>query len=430
MISAIIAILISLAVGGAAYYVTGRSNSSIEVSRREFLIGSAISIAVLLIVGPVVEHLILSNKTKYYEYYNGYETAAVQQPIVCERDGSCRYTYSCDPYEVAHTTTDSKGNTSTYYTTEYHDCPYVTVEYNPIVQTTLGDYVMGSHYAVNPTEWRGGSGTGGIPIGPPAIWTAADNRIKAGHNGGVTKVASYKNLLLASDKTLLDQYSADIATYRSKGMLPDHTRNYTDSIYNQYMADKFSEVGLKTDVAAWNESLLRLNGYFGMQLQGDVHLVAVNAKQVKDRDSYSQALFAYWKSPQYFKKYAFPKNGIGIIVGVQDNKVVWARATGGLPVGNEALFLDIQNNLVGVDFTPDALIGLPLQKTGALYAQLWGAHKFDRPHEADYQYLASDTYVSGWNRFWIIFTTTLLSTGMWAAFLYADDRIRSNYGGY
>lgn len=409
--------------GAGAYFVTGKTNGPIEVSKREFIIGSVISIAVLLITGPLVEHMILDNKTTYYEYYNGYETSAIETPIVCDRDGNCEHSYSCDPYEVYHYTKNGG-----YYTTEYHQCPYVKVEYQYTVNTTLKDYRIGDQFVKDRTAWRSGEGVpADLPNGPPQQWLIAKASIDNHRNDGVTEVKPYKNLLLASDRTILDQYSADIANYQKSKLLPPHTVNYSDSIYNQYMADKFTAIDLKTDTKAWNESLLRLNGYFGMQLQGDVHMVAIDASKVNNPDNYSQALFAYWKSPQSFGKYAFPKNGIGIAIGVTNNKVVWARATGGLPVGNEALLLDIQNNLVGVNFTPSTLIGLPLQKTGALYSQLWGVHKFNRPHEADYAYLASDTYVNGWNRFWIIFVTTILSAGMWIAFLNIDDRTRSYY---
>lgn len=441
MPSALLAIIISLAIGGVAYYLTHKIDGPITVSLRELIIGSAISIVVLLIVGPVTEKLILDGKTTYHEYFNGYETEAVEQIIPCDRDGSCNYTYDCDVYyvPVTHTYSDGDGHSHTYVTMEarYHDCPYVRSEAKYIVDSTLDNYQIGGNFSKDRTAWRAGIGVpADVPAGPPLQWVQARDRIAAHRNGGVTRKHNYKNLLLASDKTLLDQYSADIDYYSKAGLLPDHTRNYKDPIYNYYMADKFAAVGLNTDLAAWNESLLRLNGFLGAQLQGDVHMVAINASKAKDKDRYAQALFAYWKG-HHFKKDAFPKNAIGVVVGVTDNKVVWARATGGLPVGNEALLLDIQNNLVGVPFEPDALIGLPLQKTGALYSQLWGVHKFDRPcmeciqeHRDGYVYLKSDVYVSGWQRFWIVFVATLCSAGMWFAFLNVDDRVKKYYGGY
>jgi hypothetical protein len=438
MESALIAIIISLLVGSGAYFLTSKTSGPIKVSKREFIIGSAISILILLIVGPLTEHLILSNKTKYYEYFNGYETAATEQAVPCERDGNCEFSYDCDVYYVTETyyTYDEDGNAHahTRIVAKYHDCPYLKTEYRYTVTSTLDDYRIGSSFAKDRSPWRAGEGVpGNIPNGPPQLWLEAKARIDAHRNGGVTKTHAYKNFLLASDKTILDQYSGDIQYYTKNSMLPDHTLNYKDPIYNQYMADKFSVVDLKVDNKAWNESLSRLNGYLGEQLQGDVHMVAVNTDKVKDKERYSQALFAYWKG-HHFEKYAFPKNAIGVVVGIKDGKVEWSRATGGLPVGNEALFTDIQNNLVGIAFEPDALIGLPLAKTGALYSQLYGPHKFVRPcmecieeKRDGYQYLSSDIYISGSQRFWIIFITTILSIGMWTAFLYIDDRVDFSY---
>lgn len=433
MTSTLIAIFISLLMGGVAYVVTNSNipTGTIKVSKRELLIGSAISIVVLLIAGPLLEKLILDNKTTFYEYYNGYQTTAIENTIVCTRDGDCNDTYSCDPYVVAHYYTDSKGNTHVYYTTEYHQCPYLKVEYSYTIASTLGDYQIGGQYVKNRSPWRAGVAVPeSIPTGPPAQWLQAKNDIAAGKNEGVTKIAPYQNLFLASDKTLLDQYSDDIAAYTKEGLMPVHTRNYRDPIYDYYDADKFIDVDVgmsSAQKASWEQYLMRLNGYFGKQLQGDIHMAVVSAGRISNPDDYSQAVFAHWKSVPAFGKYALPKNSVAIVLGVQNGQVAWARATGGLPVGNEALFLDIQNNLKGVSFTPDGVIGLPLKKTGALYRQLYGPDKFSRPHNASYEYLKPDTIVTGWERFWIVFVACILSGIMWAVFLVVDDSWHGTY---
>lgn len=437
MPSAVITIVISLAVGSLLYYFTHKTNSAVMVSKRELIIGSIISIIVLSIAGPLIERAIVNNKTTYYEYYNGYETAAIDTPIVCERDGQCSYTYRCDPYWTTetYTTVDSEGNTHTRTrpVRKYHSCPYVKIEHQYSVVTTLGTYdISGNFSDKSRQEWRNGSGFGDIPIGPPQIWVEAYNRVKSGNNGGVTKIHAYKNLLLASDKTILDTYSADIDNYKAKELLPDHTSNYDKPIYNYYLADKFSTAKVTTDNGSWNTYLSRLNGYFGKELQGDVHIAAIDASKVLSADNYSQALFAYWKSP-HFKKYALPKNSIGIVVGVSGNTIQWARATGGLPVGNEALFNDIKNNLVDQKFDPAIVIGTK-NKPGILFKTLWGEHKFVRPcmecieeKKNGYDYLKSDIYVSGWQRFWIVFVATLLSGTMWAVFLFFDDKLSGRW---
>ena len=190
----------------------------------------------------------------------------------------------------------------------------------------------------------------------------------------------------------------------------------------------------------WNVYLNRLNGYLGKQLQGDVHMVTVNSSDVKDKDRYSQAMFAYWKGHD-LGKYALPKNSIAIVVGIKDGKIEWSRATGGLPVGNEGLFTDIKNNLVGVEFNVDKIIGIPngdgnnfKAGDGILAKTLWGEHKFKRPcmecieEQSDgYNYLKSDIYVTGWQKFWIVFGSTIFSIAVWVGFLYADDKVRGYY---
>lgn len=436
MASALIAIVISLLIGGIAYYITRQLNGEYKISTREFLIGAAASTMVLIIAAPLTEKIIIDNKTRYYEYFNGYETAALQQAIACERDGDCDYTYSCDPYivMVPYTTTDSEGNshTSMRAETRYHSCPYLKTEYKYTVQTTLGDYPTSDRFSdKNRERWRNDEEIpNSIPQGPPEVWLQVKARLDADKPGGVTRLHAYKNFLLASDKTILDAYSADIQTYKDKKLLPPHTTNFDNPIYGMYLADKFQALKVPADTKAWNESLARMNGYLGKELEGDVHLAAVPADGVGNMDRYAQSLFAYWKSDD-FKKYALPKNSIGVVVGVKDSKIEWARATGGLPVGNEGLFIDIRNNLRDVPFTPDAVIGFKGKAEGVLTKTLWGEHKFKRPcmecieEKVDgYQYLKSDIYITGWQRFWIIFIATILSASMWAIFLYVDDSYR------
>jgi hypothetical protein len=437
MTSALIAILISAGIGGAAYYITSKLNGPYKVSSREFLIGTLASTMVLLIAAPLTEKLILDEKTRYHEYFNGYEVAADQQTIPCERDGNCVYTYNCDPYLTTetYTTYDDEGDPHTHsrVVKKYHDCPYLKTEFKYTIVTTLGDFPIGDRFAdSSKAGFRDEPIPASIPVGPPQQWLEVKARLAAGMPGGVTKVHDYKNFLLASDRTILDAYSADIETYLDKKLLPPHTTNYQNPIYGIYLADKFQLVKVPGDAKAWNESLMRLNGTLGKELQGDVHVAAVPADGVGDKDRYAQSLFAYWKSDA-FGKDAFPKNAVGVVVGVKDGSIAWARATGGLPVGNEGLFTDIRNNLVGVKFEPAALIGVPHKAEGALTKTLWGQNKYKRPcmecveEKVDgYQYLKSDIYITGWQRFWIVFIGSLLSAGMWAIFLYADDSYRAS----
>lgn len=439
MKSALIAILISLIVGGSLWYLTYRFDFGLKISTREFIIGSVSSALFLIIMAPLIEHLIIKDRMTYREYFNGVETQAVDQNIICERDGDCAYTYACDYYvetEIYYTY-DEDGNSESHtrLVTKHHDCPYLKIEHAYYVDTTLGRYSIGSRYSDSGRQrWGDKEVPAHVPIGPPDFWAAAKKRIDDGRPGGVTKTHSYKNFLLASDATILKSYSDEIEDYLAKGLLPPHTTNYEDPIYDYYLADKFHSVHLVVDAKQWNEALMRVNGYLGAELQGDLHMVAVDADTVIDRDGYSQALFAYWKGSA-FKKNAFPKNAIGLVVGVKNGKVAWSRATTGLPTGNEALLQDLQKNLTGVAFTPEFLLGDPKNEKGVVATQLWGPNKFVRScmecvqeRTDGYAYLKPDIVITGAERFWIIFWGVFLSCALWVFLLYADDSFRSRYG--
>ncbi len=441
MVTALIAILISIAIGSAAYYVTRQLKTELQISLRELILGTIISVTVLLLFSPLTERLIINNRTKYYEFWNGYETAAIDSQTKCERDGQCTYTYNCDAYWATETyyTYDEDGNSESHtrIVRKYHKCPHVQVEHRYSIQTTLGTTKIDGTYADQDRKpWRNGeSDVHAVPLGAPEFWKQAKARIEAGRNGGVTEVHTYKNFLLASDQTILKSYSDDVEYYKSKNLLPDHTRNYKDPIYLYYLADKFRPVQLAVNTVEWNEYLNRLNGYLGKELQGDVHMVAVNAETIDSRDRYSQSVFAYWKSDAFGKR-ALSKNTIGIVVGVESGIVKWARATSGMPVGNEALLLDIQNQLVDNEFNPDKVIGIPRGTgkqfspgDGTLAQVLWGKNKFVRPcmecieeNQDGYRYLRVDISISGSQRFWIIFFGTIISIVIWSIFLYVDDR--------
>lgn len=334
----------------------------------------------------VGEGLARGNLSTYSEFWNGYEKAAKSSVTKCGRDGSCRHTYQCDPYTVTetHSTTDSKGNTS-YYTTEetrYHSCPEATEEIHYWIETTLGDFnVDSAAFSANPIAWRSNHGlSGNVQRGEPVLWGQARDRLARNDPGPVTKRMNYKNYILASQNSLLKKYSGAIETYQKQLPAP------AGPIRDLYQADKVSFIGYQPrDPGEWQFSLARLNAAAGMDLQGDVHMVIVDSAM--NPEEYSGALAAYWQS-KAFGREALSKNGIGVVIGAKDEKVVWARAFTGMPQGNEGLMQDIQSGLVGANLNPDEVIGKPVGKigdsveithgTGHLESVLWGPNKFLR----------------------------------------------------
>jgi len=361
------------------------------------IVGSVI--AVILSVGIILAgwSIFKADKLSFNEYWNGYEKEAIFQVQQCSRDSGCAFTYACDPYQVAHTTTstDSKGNvtTSTYYTTEYHSCPYVTQEWLFSIDTTLGDYFIARTISDHPQEYRAGNGIPNVARGVPNFWNAAKIRIDAGRPGPVTKRMKYDNYLLASDKTILNQYSDKIKELLDAKLLPKVTSNIKD----HYYADKVYFVGYQPeDRGLWEDYLSYLNAGFGTELQGDVHLVITQNASIQP-DSYITALKAYWSNPAVFDDDAISKNSVIIALGAKDGKVAWARAITGMPLGNELMLHEIQSKLVGVPMTPNDVIGYVASEfytkdgktkarsvaaDGGLYRILWGldnpASKFKR----------------------------------------------------
>lgn len=162
------------------------------------------------IAGPltwaVSTHIMKADEETYQEFWGGFEVAANSSTQRCERDGRCVNEYRCDPYEYTWTTTstDSKGNVKieTHRETRYHDCPYSAEETSYSVKTTVGNSHVGTY--MTGEEYRWGTGIpGGRVTEPPALWTAAKNRIDSGNPGPAFKQNAYRNLIHASESTIL-----------------------------------------------------------------------------------------------------------------------------------------------------------------------------------------------------------------------------------
>jgi len=140
-------------------------------------------------------------------------------------------------------------------------------------------------------------------------------------------------------------------------LLPD----VANSVHEFYYADKVYFVGYEPiDKKFWQTTLMYLNAALGTELQGDLHIVIVqNAKISAEKDAYITALKAYWSDPKVFGDDTVSKNPIIVVVGTEDGQTVsWARATTGMPLGNEYMLNQIQNKLPGTALTPEALIGI------------------------------------------------------------------------
>lgn len=433
---------LSTVIAGGAYYF-------IKIDKLYIIAGILISFLITSLLVSVSWNFIKADKLSFNEYWNGYELEAIHQIQPCHRDGACAYEYNCDPYQQIHTrtVTDSNGNvsTETYFTTEYHRCPFVTEEWLFSINTSLGKYPIARNFPENPQGWRFG-----VPIlnnvskGYPDFWIQAKNRIDAGKPGPVTKRMPYDNYLLASDKTILNQYNDKIQELLNQKLLPELTSN----VYNFYYANKvhFVGVGLQNK-DQWQTQLAYLNSGFGTELQGDVHLVIIRGEAVQP-DQYIAALKAYWTNPAIFADNAISKNTVIIALGTsQDNTTVsWARAITGMPLGNEYMLHEIQNKLPTISLTPETVIGTvtsefyrdgekikarSIKSDGALYTILWGINnpesKFKRismsgnnenDNGSGFGYLANEVEPSDVQKFIITLVTLVIVITIWGVILW------------
>ncbi len=374
---ALSAVLIVGLIGLGVKKILEIKNSDSRITWREFGIGMMIS--------PVVTGLVVwggwamarNGQLTFTEYWNGWETAAVKENTQCTKNGSCRWNYDCEPYIVmvayeCNCSTDDKGHTScsTCYRpeTRYHSCPYVSREYHFYVDSTLGRYDIAtnvfpdnpeSNRWTNTYDYRRSIPAGVVSragTGEPPFWVAVRNRIYLNQPGPVTARRDYLNFILASEHTLMKEFSGDISDYKNRKVLPELTRN----VQNLYHANKVYFVGTSPhDPNKWQDALEYLNAELGVQLQGDLHLVIIKNDFVSSNpDRYTLALKAYWQDKETFGKDALSKNAIVVLVGTADgSSVSWSRAFTGMPLGNERLIVVMRDGLKGSPLTYESLIG-------------------------------------------------------------------------
>lgn len=461
MFSVILISVLSAAVAGLLikfyfdrFYNPNQYYSAPSITWTEFTIGMlVIALIITPVVGKIGWNLAKQSNLTFNEYWNGWEKQVVTNVKTCTRDGPCSYEYDCDPYLVSYSCNcDNKGNCDTCWRTEYHSCPYVNRETNYVVQTTLGDFVIAyNRFPENPqaNRWRSGVS---VPqyvidragVGAPPFWLAVKARIDSGKPGPVTKRAEYDNYILASDRTILKQYSSAIEEYRKANLLPP----VQSGVYDFYYADKVQFVGYKpANPKEWQKALCYLNAAFGSELKGDLHLIIVQNETVNNNpDKYILALKAYWQNREIFKRDTISKNSVIVVIGTTNGVTVeWMKATTGMPLGNEEMIVAIRNTK-GIPLTPESVIGEVKGKfdfktkagvigehgNGALEKIFWGLDKpqikFKRVAMtgksgagSGFLYLSNEIDITGWQRFWIIFVIFVLTLGVWATAAFAAN---------
>ena len=436
--------LLVFAIGLVAKFVLDKRQSELRISLTEFGIAGAVMLAIVIPATSMIgTKLAYDNAVTFNEFWGGYETQAVWIKTECYRDGPCIREYDCDPYQVyvvdRAAYTDDKGvyhPEQGHWETRYHDCPYTTEEWTFVIKTTLGEYTIASHnLPTNPDShrWRPGKRVPDhFPSGIPIRWQQCKDRLDRNQPGPVTARKDYENYVLASQNTILKQFSGDIESYKKAGLLP----RLNGSVHDFYYADRVYFVG-KQPAGDWQRTANYFAGAFGIDLQGDLHVVIVDANVISNPDNYAGALAAYWQGPE-FQKDAFSKNGLLVVLGTKDGVTVdWARAATGMPKGNEGLLLDIKNKLPGTALTPEAIFGPPMgslyqdqgktkvrihHSAGALDKVLWGDNKFQRIRMREYQYLSSEIEPTSGQKNLIIFFSVLFGCIAWGICIFAGPQ--------
>lgn len=373
---ALVVILLSAGVGYLAKVLLDNHyfGTNHEITWTEYWLTLLVICLVLVPLTSFVGYrLAVKSLLTYNEYWNGSEQQAWSQRVECTRDGPCKWEYDCDPYIVSYTCgCNDKGVCSTCTRTEYHACPYCAFEEHYFVDTTLGTYTFAKHRLPedpHANRWQP-QRRKQLPerviqaagVGAPQLWSEVLERLSRRDNGPVTQVNEYDNYILASDETILKQYSAEVDRYKAEGLLPLPT----SGVHNFYLQDKVHFINMSVpDAAEWQDALGRLNARLGALAQGDLHLVVIHSQAIEQPRSYANALKAYWQSKEH-KPDSFAKNGIAIILGVNFGKVQWAEGFTGMPEGNTKLALAVREKLPSMEFDRQVLLGrltphLPLE---------------------------------------------------------------------
>ncbi len=371
----ILFVVVVIGVAGTLGLAWAKQQGKIQPRLAAIVAPTVLAIGIGYFSGPIALNIAQTGAVAgYQQSLNGTVLSVADQSYQCYRDGPCVHTYDCDSYQVlVHAAyTDSNNNYhAAVYDTDYHQCPVATWEFKYTITAKAYHaytFTLVDHgFARNPKPWCCAQEVDGdssipssVPRGVPAQWLKAKRDKAAGNSDAVTVHDSYANYILANEATIFRKYSDDIGMLRKRHLLPPPP---LAPIYDNYLSRKVYFVGLHPSApvqGAWQSVVAHLNADLGTNLQGDMHVVAVNANVLQGVISpfnYARAIQADWLND--YGKEAVAKNAIILVVGVNPltNTIAWAQADTGMPNGNEAMLQTLHDQLPGVAFTPNALFG-------------------------------------------------------------------------
>jgi hypothetical protein len=428
-------VMVIVIIGTTFHFVSIWRKWEIQLTWLEFGVGlGAFCVAGLWVIIWLFDLAAVQSLVTYHENWSGYEKHANFTITKCDRDGWCHNCYDCDPYTVQVSYecggTVGTGKNARYVSKtcwrdeiRYHSCPYTTEEWTFDVDTTLGNVPMASHWL--PTDpdkhrWRWYESVPSyLPSGIPQPWQQVADRLKAGHPGPVVFRHDYPNYILAADYTILKHNAVYVQKYKQLDLLPA----LNSAISGYYTGNRVYFVGTHPD-GDWVTASNYFNAALGMEKQGDLYLIIVDAAKITDPDSYTSSIVAYWQSA-VFARDTLSKNAVVVVLGTDDNKTVkWSRGATGMPSGNDVMLIDLRQDLVGKPLDPKVIFGEPSgtvypdgdtlkvkvnHTNGILEQVLWGKNGFHRISMREYQYLKHEIKPTSSQLVWLYLIVAVLS---------------------
>lgn len=375
---------------GIVYMVRRKPHRFFENLRLDQISAFGTVIVVFLttvVVFNVGTQISINNALWYFEWWNGEETEVSVHTVTCHpgRAGdnpetgksNCTHSYRTGQtywYKEKYTEscTDVNGKAATCKRTRDVEAdiyaPQAHHEHRYTITDSFDDVYTFRNTYVNPDDgYNGRPIPDNIPSGQPADWLNAKHHLAIKDPRSTTKLVRYKNYILAGATNAFREFSGDVDHYKQQNLLPPHTQNIMDNpLYGptKRLASKMTFVGdvKPSDESEWQQKLMKFNTALGMELEGDLHIVAIDANKISSDESrrYKNALLAYWQSEEFGRR-AFAKNGIVVILGVDKGKVVWAESDTAMSLGNGAMNESIMSAVREQQppFTPAAILGYP-----------------------------------------------------------------------
>lgn len=214
------------------------------------------------------------------EIINGQVTSKERKKV------SCEHSYNCNCHQVSHTSTDSNGNSSTYYTTECDTCYEHSYDVDWLVYSNLDkqNSLWSSTTTIERLSERG--------LEEPPRWT----KVKIGEP--FSKTHRYVDYIKSVPESLFNHSELEFKQFA--GRIPA----YPENIYDYYKIDRVLSIGVPLlDIRNWNDYLSERLKTIGVKKQANIIIIFVNTSD----QTYRYALEAKWVGGR--------KNDVIVIIG-------------------------------------------------------------------------------------------------------------------